>query len=105
MYYTLHDYSYIGGSFANSLSLHRTNRNAAALPFTQEGGSDGRYEEGPMLVIESEHPYRHNCHEFTTVQVPGAVSYKISFTEETRTEAVYDFIKVSQYCLYLCLYM
>lgn len=49
--------------------------------------------EGPTLIIESEHPYRHNTSEYTTVQVPGAVSYAITFSEETHTESVYDYIK------------
>jgi hypothetical protein len=31
--------------------------------------------EGPVLVIESEHPYKHNINEYTTVQVPGAVRF------------------------------
>jgi len=50
-------------------------------------------EEGPMLQIESEHPYRHNTNEYTTVSVPGAVSYCIRFDERTRTEPIYDFVK------------
>eukprot|EP01038_Epipyxis_sp_PR26KG_P004688 gene4688-6584_t len=49
--------------------------------------------EGPMLVIESEHPYRHNTNEYINVQIPGAVAYSISFHENTRTEAIYDYIK------------
>lgn len=49
--------------------------------------------EGPVMVIESEHPYRHNISEYTTVQVHGAVGYEIAFDEETRTEAVFDFVK------------
>ena len=56
-------------------------------------GTDARYEEGPALIIESEHPYRNNMNEFTTVQIPGAVSYSITFHEDTKTEAVYDYIK------------
>jgi hypothetical protein len=61
--------------------------------FSADTGNDARYEEGPMLVIESEHPYRHNTNEFTTVLVPGAVSYTITFHENTRTEVVHDYIK------------
>jgi hypothetical protein len=58
-----------------------------------EVGLDTKLEEGPMLVIESEHPYRHNTNEFTTVQVPGAVQYAVSFHLDTKTEPVYDYIK------------
>jgi hypothetical protein len=77
-----------------STTLHKSNRVASAwsLPFLQDPTS---YAEGPMLAIESEHPYKHNCNEFTTVAIPGAVAYKITFHEDTKTEAVYDYIKVS----------
>lgn len=51
------------------------------------------YYEGPMLIIESEHPYRHNTNEYTTVAIPNAVSYQITFTENTRTEVIHDYIK------------
>ncbi|KAJ1421548.1 hypothetical protein B484DRAFT_121142 [Ochromonadaceae sp. CCMP2298] len=60
--------------------------------FGLEGGSLV-LEEGPMLQIESEHPYRHNTNEYTTVSVPGAVSYCIRFDERTRTKPIYDFVK------------
>jgi hypothetical protein len=60
---------------------------------TDAVGADARYEEGPMLVIESEHPYRNNTNEFTTVQVPGAIGYTISFHENTKTEAIHDYVK------------
>jgi hypothetical protein len=50
-------------------------------------------EEGPMLQIESEHPYRHNTNEYTTVCVPGAVSYCVRFDPRTRTEPIYDYVK------------
>lgn len=57
-----------------------------------DASTDG-YEEGPVLQIESEHPYRHNTNEFTTVQIPNAVSYTITFHESTRTEAIYDYVR------------
>lgn len=56
-------------------------------------GDEARFEDGPMLVIESEHPYRNNTNEFTTVQVQGAVSYLVSFHENTKTEAIHDYVK------------
>jgi hypothetical protein len=56
-------------------------------------GDDARFEDGPMLVIESEHPYRNNTNEYTTVHVQGAVSYTVSFHENTKTEAIHDFVK------------
>jgi len=49
--------------------------------------------DGPMLVVESQHPYRHNTCEYSTVAVPGAVSYSVSFADCTRTEAIYDFVR------------
>ena len=71
-------------SIASSIAL---SRGAGA------GGGAWQYEEGPMLQVESEHPYRHNTNEYTTVQVPNAVSYSISFTDNTSTEAIYDYVK------------
>lgn len=53
--------------------------------------------EGPALVLESEHPYSHNRNEYTTVGVPGAVSYEITFSEETSTEPVHDFVRFLKY--------
>lgn len=52
-----------------------------------------QFEQGPLLQIESEHPYRHNMNEYTTVSIPGAVSYSIKFHENTRTEPIYDYLK------------
>ncbi len=52
-----------------------------------------QYVEGPMLLVESEHPYRHNTNEFTTVAIPNAASYSVTFSTNTRTESIYDFIK------------
>lgn len=46
-----------------------------------------------MLIIESDHPYHNNTSEYTTVCVPNAVQYSISFHEDTRSEPVYDFVK------------
>eukprot|EP01039_Chlorochromonas_danica_P001877 gene1878-2054_t len=54
---------------------------------------DARYEHGPMLIIESDHPYHNNTCEYTTVQVPNAVQYLVTFHEDTRTEPVYDYVK------------
>mmetsp|Transcript_8183 Transcript_8183/g.17879 ORF Transcript_8183/g.17879 Transcript_8183/m.17879 type:complete len:344 (-) Transcript_8183:253-1284(-) len=67
-------------------------RTGVGSMFGLEGGSLV-LEEGPMLQIESEHPYRHNTNEYTTVSVPGAVSYCIRFDERTRTKPIYDFVK------------
>jgi hypothetical protein len=54
---------------------------------------DARYEDGPMLIIESEHPYRNNTNEFTTVAIPSAISYSITFHSDTKTEAIHDYVK------------
>lgn len=48
---------------------------------------------GPPLILESEHPYKHNTCEYTTVNIPGAFSYSITFDQLTETENVHDFIK------------
>ena len=48
---------------------------------------------GPPLILESEHPYRNSTCEFTTVNIPGAFSYSITFDEQTETENVHDYIK------------
>lgn len=48
---------------------------------------------GNPLVIESEHPYKPNCHDFTQVCIPGAVSYSIVFDSQTSTESIYDYVK------------
>lgn len=55
-----------------------------------------QYQEGDPLILESEHPYRHNTHEYSTISLPGAISYMISFDESTKTEAVYDYLKFFQ---------
>lgn len=67
--------------------------NTAAVLQNTNNNSGTLCEEGPMLVIESDHPYQHNTNEYTTVQIPGAVSYTVTFHEDTRTEPVYDFVK------------
>ncbi len=48
---------------------------------------------GNPLVIESEHPYKANCHDYTQVCIPGAVSYSIVFDSQTSTENIYDYVK------------
>lgn len=63
------------------------------LGLAADGSGEVQFEEGPLLQIESEHPYRHNTNEYTTVQVPGAVSYCIRFDEKTATEPIYDYVK------------
>jgi len=82
--------------FSPSTSKRRHN-NPLGIPMglglAGHGEDAVQFVEGPLLQIESEHPYKHNTNEYTTVQVPGAVSYSIRFTEETRTEAIYDFVK------------
>ena len=49
--------------------------------------------EGPPLMLESDHPYKHNLNEYTSVAVPGAVSYNITFDEQTATEPVADYVR------------
>ncbi|RYY69887.1 hypothetical protein EON63_23200 [archaeon] len=66
------------------------------LKYRPKGLTDSHethYEHGPILTIESEHPYRNNTSEYTTVHIPHAVQYIVSFDAETRTEGVYDFVR------------
>jgi hypothetical protein len=92
----------VGAIFSPSTSKRRHNNPLGVSLGLNLGGTHNNsssangeviFEEGPLLQIESEHPYRHNTSEYTTVQVPGAVSYSITFHEDTRTEAIYDYIK------------
>ena len=55
--------------------------------------SDLNIVEGPALMLESDHPYLHNICEYSTVQIPNAVSYTITFDERTSTEPIHDYIK------------
>lgn len=74
---------------------------SANYPFEEDSDAglsqDDDLVEGPALVLESEHPYSHNRNEYTTVGVPGAVSYEITFSEETSTEPVHDFVRFLKY--------
>lgn len=48
---------------------------------------------GAPVVVESSHPYKHNANEYTIVHIHGAISYSITFDEQTRTEAIHDYVK------------
>lgn len=48
---------------------------------------------GAPVVVESCHPYKHNTMEYTTVNIHGALSYSITFDENTRTEPIHDYVK------------
>lgn len=61
--------------------------------FTTEQLQGLRLEEGPVLVIDSQHPYPHNTLELIPVAIPGAVRYTVRFHEDTRTEAIHDFVR------------
>jgi hypothetical protein len=58
---------------------------------------DDTLVEGPPLLLESDHPYKHNLNEYTSVAVPGAVSYTITFDEQTATEQVADYVRFLKY--------
>lgn len=45
------------------------------------------------LILESDHPYKHNSDDYTIIYVPNAVSYSISFDPQTATESIYDYVK------------
>lgn len=81
----------------NMLSIDPVTRTAVVVPSEKQRKlnleADNQYN-GPTLVLESEHPYKNNISEYTTVAVPGAVSYSITFDESTKTESVYDYIKI-----------
>ena len=55
--------------------------------------ADTNIIEGPTLMLESDHPYLNNANEFSTVNIPNAVSYTIIFDERSSTEPIHDFIK------------
>ena len=79
-------------SFFGTSSIDNDNQSQSRQQ-QQQQQIQSQYYEGPPLIIESEHPYRHNTNEYTTVAIPNAVSYCITFSENTRTEAIYDYIK------------
>ena len=43
--------------------------------------------------IESLHPYRDNVEDYTVMEVPGAISYTISFDARSQIETSYDFLR------------
>ena len=45
------------------------------------------------LVLESSHPYPDNTDEYRVVEIPGAVSYRISFDSQSSTEMNHDFVR------------
>ena len=80
---------------SNSLVIDPTTKVTVGFPKKDKTNTSYDVETclGPPLILESEHPYKHNTYEFTTVNIPGAFSYSITFDEMTETEIVYDFIK------------
>lgn len=48
---------------------------------------------GESRVYESDHPYKHNKHEYFTICIPEAVRYSIEFDNRTCTENIHDFLK------------
>lgn len=57
-----------------------------------EDPSGGNYYGAP-IVVQSCHPYKNNTCEYTPIAVPGAISYTIRFDEQTKTEAIHDYVK------------
>jgi hypothetical protein len=49
--------------------------------------------KGAILTVDSDHPYKHNTNEYITVAVPGAIGYSITFSINTATEGIHDYIK------------
>lgn len=43
--------------------------------------------------VESLHPYRDDMDDYTVMEIPGAVSYTISFDARSATETGYDFLR------------
>ena len=62
-----------------------------------DGDENDLLIEGPPLLLESDHPYKHNLDEYTSVAVPGALRYTITFDDETSTEPVHDFVRFLKY--------
>ena len=55
-----------------TLILHTHTSSSLSSNSLGLAGQDGeavQFVEGPLLQIESEHPYKHNTNEYTTVQV------------------------------------
>jgi len=61
-----------------------------------KGIDEANLEEGPALTLESEHPYKNNLNEYTTISIPGAVYYTVSFSDSTSTEPVHDYVRFLQ---------
>lgn len=51
-----------------------------------------QYKAAP-LTIDSDHPYKHNTNEYISVSVPNAIGYSVSFSANTATEGIHDYIK------------
>lgn len=49
--------------------------------------------KGAPLILDSDHPYKHNTNEYIAVAVPNAISYMVSFSPNTATEAIHDYLK------------
>jgi len=79
----------VGEVTGSSLSGHSYGRSSA--------DEDDTLVEGPPLFLESDHPYKHNLNEYTSVAVPSAVSYTITFDEQTATEQVADYVRFLKY--------
>jgi hypothetical protein len=47
----------------------------------------------PPIVIETDHPYRHNAREYFTVAVPHALFYTVKFDGRSSTEPQHDFVR------------
>ena len=44
-------------------------------------------------TVESAHPYANSTHTYTTIEVPGAEAYRVTFDERTSTERTYDYLQ------------
>jgi hypothetical protein len=80
----------------NSIAVDPITRVRAANRDTTTAGDINKFTTASPLLLESDHPYKHNTSEYTTIFVPGAVSYSITFDERTATENIYDFVRFFQ---------
>jgi hypothetical protein len=65
-------------------------------PVSRVGEESSRVHAGKVFTVESKHPYEHNAHSFQAICLKSALAYSISFDDQSRTEQVFDFIKIYQ---------
>lgn len=78
---------------SQSLPMDPCTRLSVAKSSRSLFGAEERFQEGSPLVLDSDHPYKHSANEYILVNVPGAAGYSVTFSDNTATELIYDYIK------------